>query len=190
MTLETIRNKWRHGQVNFAIPENGLLGILDGLFPLSVILDEEVGPEIVLILRDPTAFVEGLKALTPFTLKMKAGVGRNDFGPLGWVLFWIEDRKNKLAPFAAYDLYINPTEEDQLKLWRTLGAQTHLHLFLVDADGEQQGLWEFENCYGLTETIDFLEQACSTIPMKDFMEAKRTFAEEHSIMDIFSMKDA
>jgi hypothetical protein len=65
-----------------------------------------------------------------------------------------------------------------------------LHLFLVDADGEQQGLWEFENCYGLTETIDFLEEASSRVEMRDFGEAKRTFAEEHSIIDLFDIKGA
>jgi hypothetical protein len=184
--LEAIRNKWRHGQVNFDIPDNGLLGTLDGLLPVSVILDEKVGPEIVLILRDPTDFVGRLKALTPFTLKMKAGVGRNDYGSLGFVLFWIEDPMNKSAPFAAYDLYINPTEEEQLKFWGRLGAQTHLHLFLIDAGGQQQGFWEFENCYGLTETINFLEEECSRVEMRDFLEAKRTFAEENSIRDLIS----
>lgn len=183
--METIRNKWQHGPTRFELPSLGLLGDSEGMLPFTAILDEDVGAEVVLVIRDNTEFMDQLRKVTPFTLKLKTGVGRNDYGPLGFLLFWIENPSDRSEPFVAFDIYINPTHSDQLRLWRTLGSQTHWHLFLIGESGEQEGFFEFENRYGLVETIDMVEKACRGIEMIDFMEAKRVFEEEHSIMDLF-----
>lgn len=183
--IEPIRNKWRHGPTRFTLPSLGGLDYSEGMLPFTVILDEDVGNEVVLIIRDNTEFMDQLKRVTPFTLKLKTGVARNDYGSLGFLLFWIENPGDGSEPFAAYDIYINPTQFDQLKLWRTLGSQSHWHLFLVGEGGQQEGCFEFENRYGLLEAVDNIEEACRGIEMVDFMEAKRVFVEEHSIMDLF-----
>ena len=183
--MEAIRNKWGHGSTRFELASLGLLGDSEGMLPFMVILDEDVGREVVLVIRDNTEFMDQLRRVTPFTLKLKTGVARNDYAPLGFLLFWIENPIDRSEPFAAYDLYINPTQFDQLKVWRTLGAQTHWHLFLIGESGEQEGFFEFENRYGLVEAVETVEKACLGIEMVDFMEAKRVFEEQHSIMDLF-----
>jgi hypothetical protein len=185
--IEAIQNKWRHGPTRFELPSLGLLNDSEGILPFTVILGDDIGTEVVLVIRDNTDFIHQLRSVTPFTLKLKTGVARNQYGPLGFLLFWVENAIDSSEPFAAYDLYVNPTERDQLRLWRMLGSQTHWHLFLVGASGEQEGFFEFENRYGLVETIDTIENSCRGIEMVDFMKAKWVFQEETTIMDLFHM---
>jgi hypothetical protein len=99
--------------------------------------------------------------------------------------FWIEDPQNPLDYVVAYD--VNPTEEVQLILWRDLAAQTHWHLFLVGASGEQEEFFEFENCYRLDEFVAAVEGGCQGIEMVDFYRARDEFGKEHSVRDMFNM---
>ncbi|MGI8732803.1 MAG: hypothetical protein ACR2LM_05815 [Pyrinomonadaceae bacterium] len=59
--------------------------------PFYLVLDPEVGNEVVLILRDGTDFMNKLKATKPFRLFVKTGFAKNQFGPLGCLLFWVQD---------------------------------------------------------------------------------------------------
>ncbi len=184
-----VRNKWRHGPVRFEALQLGpVLSEYDGLLPFYVVLDPEVGTEVILIIRDQTDFMNTLKAVSPFRLHLKTGFGRNDYGPFGFFLFWIQDPANTSEYVVAYDTYVNPTNDIQLKLWRALAAQTHWHLFLVGASGEQEGFFEFENSYGLNEALNVLEQASSDISMDDFYRAKQEFQSDYSVTDLFNFE--
>jgi hypothetical protein len=183
-----IDNKWQHGPTRFKVPDLGpVFPQFEGLLPLRVVLDPDVGSEVVLILHDQTDFMDRLKNVKPFRLHTKTGVARNEYGPVGFILFWIEDPENPLDYVVAYDVYVNPTKEAQLSLWRDLAAQTHWHLFLVGARGEQEDLFEFENCYALDEFVKGVETACRGTEMVDFYRATHEFGKRHSVRDIFNM---
>src|SRR5262249_25067041 len=146
MCRPTMKNtRWLHGPSNFQLPDVEVelgLGARDGLFPIPEIMDEAVGEQVVLYLRDQTPFMHELKLTRPFQLLLKVGVGRNRFGPVPFLLFYIPNPSNDSQPFAAYDLYLNPNSESQVALWRKLANQTHWHLFLVGAGNQQEEFFE------------------------------------------------
>lgn len=183
-------NQWRHGPTNFELPDIEVelgLGPRDGLFPIPVTIDEKVGEEVVLYLRDQTPFMQQLKRVKPFQLFLKIGAGRNRWGSVPFLLFYIPNPADDSEPFAAYDLYLNPGSQSQIDLWRKLADQTHWHLFLVGAGNQQEEFFEFENNYRLSESLDSIEAACKNIQMVDFDRAKAEFMTLHEVMDIFRM---
>jgi hypothetical protein len=182
-------NKWRHGATRFEIPAlDDYLGMRDGFLPLPVVLDAATGEEVALFVRDQTPFMAELRQVHPFRLMMKQGCARNEFGPLVFFLFWVQTPANPAEPFAAWDCYLDPKNPVQMRLWRTLAAQTHWHLFLVGPRNEQENFFEFENNYGLAESLEATEQACRDIATIDFNRAKDRFMQEHSLDDLFGMQ--
>lgn len=183
-----LQNKWRHGSTRFDIPDFGpVLNQFDGLMPFYVVLDPDIGREVVLILRDRTDFMNTLKATKPFQLFVKTGLVRNEYGPLGFLLFWIQDPKNPNNYVVAYDMYLNPTEEVQIELWSDLASQTHWHLILVGANEQQEDFFEFANCYGLDEFLMTVYEGCEGVEMIDFYRAREEFGQQHSIRQMFDM---
>jgi hypothetical protein len=112
-------NKWRHGPARFEIIDLDLLiGPCDGLIPVPVMLDSEIGDEVALFLRDQTPFMQELKRVRPFQLFLKVGAGRNRFGPVPFLLFYVPNPADDSKPFVAYDLYLNPGSDNQVLHWR------------------------------------------------------------------------
>lgn len=183
------QNRWLHGRSRFEHPPlEYFFGMSDGLLPVKVMLDPDVGWEVVLYVRDQTPFIEELRLVQPFRLLFKAGVGRNEFGPLGFFVFWIPAPALPDKAFAAYDVYLNPKSESQLAKWRELAAQSHWHLFLIGAGNRQRGFFEFENNHHLDDALDFILEACDPIPLLDFDRAKEKFMQKYSLEDLRTMK--
>ena len=189
---ESLRNtKWKRGEVYFEHPAlEDFIGLADGFFPLTATLTPEIGSEVVLYLRDQTPFMEALCGVRPFQLMLNTGVGRNDFGPLGFLLFWIPDPTNPAKAFAAYDVYINPHSQHQMETWRQLSSQTHWHLFLIGEAGHQREFFEFENTFALADALDFICEACGPIQLIDFNRAKQQFMSENSIEKLLELEPA
>lgn len=181
--------KWKHGRTSFDHPPlDEFIGIADGFFPIRVTLDPQVGEEVVLYLRDQTPFIDQLRQVRPFNLMLKIGVARNEFGPLAFLVFWVPHPQAPKQPFAAYDVYLNPHSEIQVATWRKLAAQSHWHLFLVGAGGQQREFFEFPNTFGLDDALDFILEACGPIPLVDFNRAKAKFMNQYSVDDMLSDK--
>jgi hypothetical protein len=187
--VKTQNNKWNHGPAHFEIPELPVLSLFDGFIPVYLVLDSEVGKEVVLFLNDRTEFINTLKATKPFRLFVKTGVARNEYGSLGWLLFWIQNPSRPNDYVAAYDMYVNPTDDRQLQLWGDLAAQTHWHIFLVGASRQQEDFFEFENSYGLDEFLTTVRQACKDNPIIDYFKAREKFGRENSIRDLFKLSN-
>ena len=147
--MNSVNNKWLHGPIRFEIPNLPALSVFDGFIPVYLVLDPDVGKEVVFFLNDRTEFINTLKATKPFRLFVKTGLARNEFGSLGFLLFWIQNPNKPDDYVAAYDMYVNPTDDLQLQLWRDLAAQTHWHIFLVGPSRKQEDFFEFENSYGI-----------------------------------------
>ena len=185
--MEKQNNKWSHGPTSFEIPDLPVLDLFDGFIPSYLILDPAVGKEVVLLLNDRTEFINTLKTTKPFRLFVKTGLARNEYGSLGFLLFWIQNPKKPDDYVVAYDMYVNPTDEVQVQLWRDLAAQTHWHVVLVGPKREQEDFFEIENCYGLDEFVQAVRQGCKDIPMIDFYRAREQFGRENSLRQIFEM---
>ena len=160
----------------------------DGFFPLKAILDADGGEEVVFYLRDQTPFMEELRRIRPFRLMLKAGAGRNEFGPLCFMVFWIPNPAELDKAFAAYDLYLNPHSDVQVAMWCELAAQSHWHVFLIGTGGQQRDFFEFENTFNLEETLDFVVEACGPLQLVDFNRAKAKFMQENSVDDLLKMQ--
>jgi hypothetical protein len=179
---------WRHGRARFNQPQiDDFYGAADGIFPMKAILDREVGTEIVLYMRDQTPFMEELRRVDPFRLLIKAGAGRNEFGPVCFMIFWVPNPRNPAEAFVTYEVYFNPHCDQQVTMWRELAAQSHWHVFLTGAGAQQRGFFEFPNTFGLDETLDTLLEACTPIPLVDFNRAKAKFMQENSLDDLMGL---
>ncbi len=183
-----LNTKWPGGPVRFdfsTLPP--ALQSAEGILPVPLSLDERVGTETVLILFDRTGFIHRLAATRPFDLMMKSGIVRTDYGPLLFLLFWVPNPADPHNPMTAIDCHLNPLDSETLSPWRDLARQSHWHLFLVDADDQQQGFYEFENVYGLGEALDQAVRACSGMKSVDFMLAKQDFCNRYDIPMLLGM---
>jgi hypothetical protein len=123
-------------------------------------LDEEIGPEIVLMLADPTPFAHELKG-ERFALRLKSGVAQTSVGPVLFLLWWMPPVTNG-KPFALYEHILNPTHTGVLEMLREVAKQTHLHLFLTGPDQALLDVYEFESTFGLEKLISVSESARTT----------------------------
>ena len=183
-----IHNQWTRGRSRFELGNVvSQLGKLDGLFPMPMVLDPSIGEEIVILIRDETPFMSDLCRVAPFQLMMKNGCVAMESGPLAFFLFWVEHPKLPGKPFAAWDCYLNPKDQNQLQRWRNLSIQSHWHVILIGEGGHQREFFEFENCYALESSLDLIVDACRDLPMRDFDSAKRSFMTQYSIDDMFKI---
>ena len=53
------------------------------------------------------------------------------------------------------------------------------------AGDQQKGFFEFENNYGLEQSLDSYQETCRGIATIDFNRAKRVFAGTHTLEDLF-----
>src|SRR4051812_19432152 len=106
-------NAWRHGATGFKpfrFPDE--LNFVEGLLPMPFVLDLEIGPEVVLFLKDTTPFINTLAKTRPFQLGVQGGVARN--GCLAFFVVWIPSPLNERVPLAIYDVYVNLRDEKLL----------------------------------------------------------------------------
>jgi hypothetical protein len=180
-------NKWTHGQAEFVLttfPE--LLRGKEGLLPLDLTIDPQIGKEVALFLFDPTPFIYDIAALNPITLQLKSGLYNTSNGPLLFLLFYVPNPLEPHKMFAGYDCHVNPFDEDHLSIWRRLARQTHWHFVLVGEDGQLVNFYEFKNTYNLEETLNYTQQATSGMNQGSFDLAKQEFMSSVSIEDIFA----
>jgi hypothetical protein len=177
---------WLHGPARFKPPTFPAgMAIPDGLVPVPTVINLEVGEEVVLYLKDSTAFINTLAKTRPFNLRVHGGVARNQHGCLGFFVFWVPSPFNPLVPLVIYDLYVNLKNEVLLGMWRELAFQTHWHLLLLDRKDEQRGFFEFTNTFRIQGFLDEMQDYCDGIEVVDFDKAKAEFIAEKSLEDLF-----
>ena len=57
--------------------------------PIKAVINIEVGEEVVLYVLVSNPLLGRLAKIKELQLRFNFGVARNDFGPLGFLLFWI-----------------------------------------------------------------------------------------------------
>lgn len=152
---------------------------------MPVVINLEVGQEVAFFLKDTTPFINTLATTHPFNLRVHGGVARNQFGCLGFFVFWIPSPFNEHVPLVIYDLYVNLRNEKLLGMWRELAFQTHWHMLLLNRKNEQRGFFEFRNTFRIHDFLTEMEDYCRGIPVADFDKAKAQFMAEKSADDLF-----
>lgn len=182
-----INNKWLHGPTGFALPPipTGFMRT-DGIFHLSVTLDPQIGEEVVLIIHDSTDFIYQLAALSPFNFHTASVAVNTTYGPVYVFLFWVTDPTDRSRVFAGYDKPVNIANPITVDPWIKLSVQSHLHLFLVDANHEVQGFYEFQNNFGFDEAVDTISQLDSSRVL-DFERSEREYFERYDLIDVIDM---
>ena len=179
-------NKWMHGKVHFSLPQlPPVLIASPGIKPISVILDNSVGKEIVLLItesKDKTREFEG-KKITTFMLK--AGLVNTSCGPVCFLLFYFPDPLTGAQ--VTYENTINPKDYQQVSIYEQLSDQQYWHVVIADDTGEVVNFFELPNEYGLAETLQQVESVCENMKVTDFIAAKAEYENKYSIDQLLEM---
>ncbi len=181
-------NKWKKEPIELPfsdLPQN--LSSMDGLFPVEVMFDQDIGKEITLFLIDSTPFVDELAELNPFNLMMKSGLAETSYGPLLYHLFYIPDPETQDELYAAYDIHSNPLDEEHIEIWKRLADQSHLHLILVGTEHKIVQVYEFENLFDVDETLSLIETLKGKKDDVSFEKAKQEFTSQYGVLDLFKL---
>lgn len=181
-------NKWSGGSVDFGnLPLPSYLASYEGIVPLPAMISQDVGTEITLVHIDRTSFVDELAKIKPYNLLLKSGLIMTSEGPVLFFLFTVPSPTNPKIPFTAMDCYVNPLDPKHLRPWQGLAKQSHWHYFLVDSNHDTVNFFEFENVYGLSETLQQAVDACKNMESGDFNLAKEELFNKYSIEDMLAM---
>ena len=188
MVAKTFDNRFRHGKWHFELvgTSPATAGMSGARFEKAT-LNEEIGPEIVVMLTDLTPFAYELKR-EPFALRLKSGAVQTSVGPVLFLLWWIPPVTNG-KPFALYEQILNPTQTGVLGMLRQIARQTHLHLLLIGPGQALLDVYEFESTFGLEKLISVSECACREYGGMDFTAAKEEYDRTSELMELFRMSE-
>jgi hypothetical protein len=188
MAERTFDNRFRHGKCHFELAGTSpaTVGMTGARFEQTT-LDAEIGPEIVVMLTDPTPFAHELSR-ERFELRLKSGVAQTSVGPVLFLLWWIPPVTNG-KPFALYEQILNPTHTGVLGMLRQVARQTHLHLLLIGPGQALLDVYEFESTFGLEKLISVSESACKEYGGMDFIAAKQEYDRTYDLMELFCMSE-
>lgn len=179
-------NKWRHGKVHFELPPlPPMLIASPGIKPISVILDNDVGQEIVLLMTEPIDKVKEYEGRDITRFMLKAGLVNTSFGPVCFLLFYFPDPLSGAQ--VTYENTINPKDNEQLSIYEQLSRQRYWHVVIADDSGEVTNFFEFPNRYGLGETLQQVGNVCENMQVTDFISAKAEYESRYSIEQLLEM---
>lgn len=185
VAVQQMDNKWRKGKTAFelagALPLQG-----SGVLFEEVLLDAEIGPEVVALLADLTPFAYALRRRRPLELRLRSGAVKTGHGVILFLLWYVPPVVNG-KPFALYEQLMNPGHPLTLVLLSRLASQTHLHLLLLGPGGHLLGVYEFENTFGFERILAVAERVRRTCPTTDFEAAKVEYGNSYDMMELFAM---
>lgn len=183
--MQGMDNKWRKGKMAFELASPITLQGSGVLFE-EVLLDAEIGPELVALLADLTPFAFTLRKRQPFELRLRSGAVETDHGAVLFLIWYVPPVVDG-KPFALYEQLMNPGDPLTLMLLSRLASQTHLHLLLLGPGGHLLGVYEFENTFGFERILAVAERVRHTCPTRDFEAAKADYGNSYDMMELFAM---
>jgi len=188
----------RHTHKNsakYSIPRlDDLVGRKHGLFIEPAVIDEGVGEEIVLFLRDNQATIDKLVKIhcSRLQLMISAGCENNLFGSVAFVVFWIIDLNDESeTPIVSTIKFFNPHSEPELLKWRRLADVNHWHLFLV-VGNKWIKMIDYINesdKFELNKKLDMIVERQTGVPTRDFIKAKELFMQEYTVEELVNMPE-
>lgn len=181
-----INNKWKHGKVHFRLGDvDPDLSSSPGIKPVSIILDPEVGPEIVLLVTENKTQLEAFRHRDIANFWMKSGLVNTSYGPVCWLLFYFPDPVT--GENVVYENVVNPKDHRHLKIYEQLASQEYWHVVIADTTRAVVNFFEFPNHYGLAKSLDQVKDICSTMGASDFLLAKAEYEKKYSIDDLMPL---
>ncbi len=182
-----INNKWKHGKVHFKLDDvDPVLLSSPGIKPASIILDPEVGPEIVLLVTENKTQLEAFRHRDIANFWMKSGLVNTSYGPVCWLFFYFPDPVT--GENVVYENVVNPKDHKHVKIYEQLASQEYWHVVIADTTGEVVNFFEFPNHYGLAKSLDQAKDICSTMEVSDFMLAKTEYENNYSIDELMPLQ--
>ncbi|MFA4829322.1 MAG: hypothetical protein WC855_12360 [Thermodesulfovibrionales bacterium] len=179
-------NKWKHGKAHFELPQLPPVMVASpGIKPISAVLDNKVGEEIVLLITEPQDKVREFEGRNITRFMLKAGLVNTAFGPVCWLLFYFPDPLS--GGQVTYENTINPKAHDQLSIYEKLSNQKYWHVVIANDAGEVVNFFEFPNEYGLSDTLHQVKSVCSNMQVTDFIAAKAEYESKYSIDQLLAM---
>jgi len=147
-------------------------------------LDKRIGPEDVVLLIDPRP--EELLARRTLIIELKAGIASTNFGPVLFLVWWIPPI-TKGKPFAFYEQLMNPLHADTSVVLARVADQTYLHIVLLNADGEVQTVFEYQNNFGFGGIHAGVQGArVAWQGHSDFSLAKQEYHKEYDVYELLT----
>jgi hypothetical protein len=182
-----IDNKWGHGKVKLVLPITlpSVFLVSSGIKPVCCILDQRVGPEIILLITEPRKLATEFEGRDITGFFVKSGLVNTSYGPVYWILFYFPSPAN--GQKVTYENVVNPKDEEQVSIYRQLAEQKYWHVVIADDQGEVINFFEFTNHYGLSDALKKLQQVCSELHVSDFMAAKAEYQTTHSVDELLEI---
>jgi len=150
----------------------------------EITLDQRIGPEAVALLIDPEADEMVLKGT--LDLNLKTGIVATSYGPVLFLIWWIPPIKNG-RPSAFYEQVMNPLYPNTSEVLRRVSEQTHLHVVLIDANGQVVTVFEFQNNFGFDKVRAGVDSArVSWQGPLDFVSAKAAYEQEYETENVLA----
>ncbi len=179
-------NKWKHGKVNFELPPlPHILIASPGMKPISAILDNSIGEEVLLLITEPKNKAAEFEGRNIARFMMKSGLINTSYGPVCFLLFYFSD--SLTGEKVTYENTVNPKDNRQLSIYEQLSSQRYWHVVIADDAGEVVNFFEFPNEYGLSDTLKQVEGICRNMQVTDFVAAKAEYENRYSIDQLLAM---
>lgn len=179
-------NKWYGPRMHYEL--SALQSILissPGIKPISAILNNNIGKEIILLVTEPTNKAKEFKGRNITRLMLKAGLINTSYGPVCFLLFYFPDPITGAQ--VTYENTINPKDYAHISIFNQLSDQKYWHIVIADEFGSIVNVYEFLNEYGLKETLTQVGSVCEKIDITDFMAAKSEYESKYSIDQLLQM---
>ena len=146
-----------------------LVGRKNGIFIAPAIIEQEVGEELILFLRDKRPTIEKLVEIGAqrVNLWINAGVETTLAGPVTFILIWVTDVNDPSeTPIVSSIKFLNPDDQAGISFWRRLADAGHWHLILM-VRNEWHSIIEYKNerdKFKLNQKLDEVIQSYSEFP--------------------------
>lgn len=185
--MNKYNNKWSHGITNLVLPPLPASFMNEtGIFYKTLVLDKNVGEEIVLMIFDSTDFIHELRRLKPFRFFISSIAVNTSFGPVFSFLFWVSQPHDERLSFAIFDKPLDISQPQSIEPWAQLANQTHVHLLLIDKNYLVQGFYEFENSYAIGEAVETIAQLDAG-RVVNFDMAEQEYFDKYSLEQLYEM---
>lgn len=181
-----LENKWKHGKVHFELSQlSPVLIASPGIKPISMILDNNIGEEIVLLITEPKELAKDFEGRDITRFMLKVGLIKTSYGPICFLLFYFPDPLT--GGQITYESTINIDDYEHISIYKQLSIQRYWHVIIADDTGEVVNFLEFPNEYGLIQTFNQIEDACKNMKVINYTAAKYEYEQKYSIEQLLEM---
>lgn len=179
-------NHWTHGKTHLVLPPmpDGFMQSF-GIYYLTCTLDPAVGEEVILVIYDPTEFINQIKQVDPFNFFVSSFAVNTSFGPVYSFLFWVANPKDIQKSFTILDKPVDISRPSLIEPWIRLANQSHLHLLLVGPNYQVEGFFEFENNFGFDNAVATIKQL-DAARIIDYEKAEQEYFDSYSLEALYA----